>query len=312
MSFRPARCGHQFPSRSAASIAHLPRGLAWVSLILLLLVAVSKPGECGEPESGGRSIHSPAKPLVELVAIGETHAVPKWTFVVCHGMGGMKTGDRFHQLAETILENRPQANVFLVDWSEAANKQVWGINIPQLVAKSINPVSQDVAEQLKSLDVDTAKLTMIGESFGNCVNNQVARRLGGVNRILAFNPANELGGYPLPHLEKHSEIAWAFHSRSPFDTNSKISDRGILLQPASEDPYVQHTYGVQWLQQRLSDGDASWLNFERVVPAAPTAKLYDLAIDKDGSLDFAGALRTPPEPETTMIASSSSAKANSP
>ena len=54
--------------------------------------------------------------------------------------------------------------------------------------------TMDVAEQLQTQEVDPTKLTLIGESFGNYVNHQVAKGLGGVNRVLAFNPANELGG----------------------------------------------------------------------------------------------------------------------
>ncbi len=307
MSQRQAIYGDHLQRHRAASIAQQRRMHGWVSLVFLLLFTAPAPGFGAEPERSGRKNRAPATSLGQLVAIGELYAKPERTFVICHGMGGMKKGDRFYRLAEAIRGRCHQVNVFLADWTEAANRRVWGINIPHLVAKSINPVGDDIADQLKLIHVNANQLTLIGESFGNCVNSRVAQRLGGASRILAFNPANEMGGHPLPRLEKHAEISWVFHTRSPFDTNSKIGDRGILLQPESKDAFVQHTYGVQWLTQCLTDGDTSWLNFERVIPASPTAKFYDLAIDRDGGLQFGAALRTPPGQGNEIAASSGSA-----
>lgn len=297
-------CSLRTRSRCLAQTPHqlLPacslRAFASVVILLALTIVAPRQATCTDPAGNGRTVRSDASPLGKLVVVEELHTAPTWNYVITPGMGGMKVGDRFYLLAETIRKTCPTANVFLVDWNDAANQRVWGVNIPHLVAKSINPVARDIAEELPTRGINPATLTLIGESFGNCVNHRVAQRIGGVNRMLAFNPANELGGYPLPHLERFSVVAWAFHTRSPFDTCAKLGDRGVLLQVASDDPFFQHTYGVQWLRQRLTVGDDSWLKLQRDIPKASSEQFFDLVVDKDGNLILEEAIRVPPSAET--------------
>ena len=44
----------------------------------------------------------PTTTKVAVEIVGESVEDPTWNYVIVHGMGGTKNGDRFHQLAETI------------------------------------------------------------------------------------------------------------------------------------------------------------------------------------------------------------------
>ncbi len=149
------------------------------------------------------------------------------TFVITHGMGGTKSGDRFHQLADSICKAISECNVLLIDWSKQSCRTAWfGIPNPLAVAQNIDPVSKEASQLLMSLPIDPAQTTFIGESFGNCVNARIAETIGGRCRILAFNPANDAGGYKTPDLRACSDVAWSFQTYSMFDTQDSIADVG--------------------------------------------------------------------------------------
>ena len=295
MSTRDRRCPaffhqHCLLAPRASEVLHFALG-AWLAGVVLL-VAIS-PNVCADTlVANVKQIDATEQNQAVVIAVGEQHAEPSCSYVITHGMGGTKVNDRFHRLAETIRQVQPRANIYLVDWTEASNQRLYGINLPFLVARSIDRVAADVARQLQRYAVDPAQVTMIGESFGNYVNHQAAKHLGGVDRLLAFNPASELGGYSPPDLGEYSKVAWAFHTRSPFDTARRISDRTVLLKTTFDDPLKQHTFGVQWLRQRLLEDDRIWLTGDRMIPPGPE-KMYDLVLEADGTPDWEWAARVP-------------------
>ncbi|MFZ1006959.1 MAG: hypothetical protein WAN65_08990, partial [Candidatus Sulfotelmatobacter sp.] len=133
---------------------------------------------------------------VTLIAEGKMSPLAPRTFVITHGMGGTTSGDRFELLARQLKENFPEANVFRIDWSKPATATTFfGLPNPWIVAGRIDGVAAQAAQQLRAIDVDPQQVTLIGESFGVYVNQRIARALGGVQGMLAFNPASEEGGY---------------------------------------------------------------------------------------------------------------------
>ncbi len=206
-----------------------------------------------EMASTGVQLKSPvARPIV---------AGPPF-FVVTHGMGGTCAGDRFHRLAETIRTSCPTANVLLVDWSDAsrARTAIFGLPNPFPVANRIDQVADDAAEMLFTLGFTPQNATLIGESFGNCVNARIAKQFGGVERIIAMNPASEFAGYPPPNLSACARLSWSFHTYSVFDTLQPIAHASIFLETrvgASE--VDRHTSGIRRLTHQLERGDRSWL-----------------------------------------------------
>ena len=254
------------------------RRLRHIGLLCLCAVAIHAAG------SESRAADSPASAgeICSIVSIGQIAKEPDWSYIITHGMGGTTDGDRFERLGKAIKLACPHSNVYLVDWTAAAKGSPW----PWVVARSIGRVAFGAYEELTRLGVDPQRLTMIGESFGNHVNLRVAAKFGQVARMLALNPANELGGGGPLDLTKHSGTSWAFHSQSPFDTHRQVAHRGILLHAAADSSArEQHSYGAKWLRQTLAGGERDWLDLERYIPAAPQG-MFDVAILADGGVDW--------------------------
>jgi hypothetical protein len=235
-------------------------------------------------------VQSTSKALVEddttgLVLVLEGTATPAavQNFIVTHGMGGTSRGDRFELLARELKAHFPEANVYRIDWTRQSTAVLFGLPNPWAVALRINGVAAVAAEMLRSIGIDPHRTTFIGESFGNYVNYVIARELGGVESIIACNPANEIGGYLPPDLESVSEQSISIISRSEYDTHRKIAKWSVLLETEVDDPLEQHRYGVQWLCNTLRRQDDSWVLLERNFSQADAVHFNGTALP-DGSL----------------------------
>ncbi|MBL8814890.1 MAG: hypothetical protein JNL58_02585 [Planctomyces sp.] len=191
------------------------------------------------------------------------------SYLITHGFGGTLPDDRFHTLAQGLADNIPNANVLILDWSgEAWETDFFGMPAPTKVAVKINPVADHFAQLLRALGLNISKTTLIGESFGNCINARIAQQLGSEGRFLVFNPPSPLGGYPLPDVTPISHIAWSFHTYSAYDSTELKTDAGFYLEcPEEMDHHGQHTRGIPWLTEQLIRGNLDWINFRHQVPA---------------------------------------------
>jgi len=233
--------------------------------------------------------------LVRIRSLGEFSSDAARTYLVCHGVGGTSEGDRFEQLCRAIKAHYPQANVLLLDWSGASQHKVLGLPNPWQVAKEIKPVASQATSVLRDLKLDPARVTAIGESFGVYVIAELAVELGGVEHILAFNPASELAGYTPADLRKCAKRTWSFHTYSPFDTTIEIAHGDFFLQtPANADHTAQHTHGITWLAERVAS-DSSWLRLEKTLPPAK-ANAFRCLAQLDGELLDVAVSRTRPQP----------------
>lgn len=225
------------------------------------------------------------------------------TFVITHGMGGTEVGDRFHKLADAICDAIPESNVLIVDWTKDSWRTRGYLRLPSPwdVAQNIDPVATEAATLLKTLQVDPALTTFIGESFGNCVNARIAETLGGRGRILAFNPPNGLSGYKTPDLRTCSDVAWSFQTYSLFDGQSPIADVGFFLEtPVNASEKDQHVFGVAWLTAQVESCDLTWLLPELVLPE-PATENFDAIATLSGELLDLGLPRKRPEPNKSEI-----------
>lgn len=202
-----------------------------------------------------KAVEATENSRVQILLRGRTQLEPSAaTFVITHGMGGTESDDRFHQLADAIAVAVPDANVIRLDWSESSRRTATFMKLPSpwAVAQQIDPVAEQAAQALEAIGLDMSRTTFIGESFGNCVNAQIARQLGGHGKILAFNPPNDMGGFRTPDLRKCSDLAWSFQTFSLFDTQAVIADTGFFLQtPAEFTARQQHVAGISWLATRI-------------------------------------------------------------
>lgn len=234
-------------------------------------------------------------------SVGEPLSDATWNFVIAHGLGGTIPGDRFCQLALEIKRTNPDANVLLIDWSSTATQTSYGFPRVWHIAGCLDAIAADAATGLSSLKFDPDHTTLIGESFGVYVQGQIARALGGVRHILAFNPASEAGGYEPVDLCKYSQRAWSFHTFCGYDTTRQIAHADFLLEtPEKASLVAQHTHGIPWLTRLLRADDLSWLMLNKSVsPACPDA-FGGIAL-QDGEIDPSAIPRICPcvHPEST-------------
>lgn len=227
---------------------------------------------------------SSTRPLVQVHCLGKFDSRAKQTFLITHGLGGTVSGDRFHVLAEAVSKCFPHTNVLLADWSASASAKLYGdIPNPWKAAQSIDPVAQETTRVIANIGIRPQRLTMIGESFGNCVNARIAARMGGVAQILACNPANELGGYPTPDLRQLAKQTWSFHSNSAFDSPREIADVSVFIEtPTAATDGEQHIAGIQWLTTHAVV-ECKWLTTSEPLPAR-RADHFQAVATPDGRL----------------------------
>ena len=223
--------------------------------------------------------------FVRVVSFGELRSKPSWTYVIAHGLGGTKAGDRFHVLSNAIQSSFPEANVLLVEWNEVAKKKnLFGLPAVWRVSSKIRECGIRASELLKELNVDPKRTTVIGESFGTYVNFEIARQLGGIQRMLCFNPASELGGYRVPQMTNAVANCYSFHTVSMYDTQASICDHDIRLKlPHGMLKLHGHSYGIRWLTNTLRR-DNSWLLCERELPHA-TEESFAGTVSPNGHFD---------------------------
>lgn len=224
--------------------------------------------------------------FVQVLQCGEHHEHPAWTYVITHGLGGTRSGDRFHQLAAEIRRCFPKVNVYLTDWTQvAAQKTLFGLPSVWKVAANIDNCAQLSADALQHLSLDPSRSTLIGESFGCYVNFGIARQLGKVERMLCFNAASQLGGYVLPDMTTVASACYAFQTISIFDTQARLSDHDVRLQLARGTVGVgAHTSGIRWLSESLQGTDRSWILCSRELPLG-TVESFAGTVRPNGEFD---------------------------
>ena len=137
-------------------------------------------------------------------------------WVVIHGFGGSARNANIARLATAIDAGSARDQVLMLDWS--------GVAAQSLGAATANAgqVAAEAAAELKALGVSSgARLNLVGYSLGGYVTSKLASLYpGGVNRIVALDPASPIVGKnrrgttitdPL-NLAAKSQYSIAFHS----------------------------------------------------------------------------------------------------
>lgn len=269
---------------------------AWTRLLIFVALLASSTVPCFAEDRPTPKAPVSRANEVQLHQLGEVTETGE-QFVIVHGQGGLRSGDRFHALAEAIHQRFPDSPVFLVDWTKSSQTGVAGVALPWRVCQKINPVAVEAAKRLQDAGLDPARTTLIGESFGVYVNAQLAKNLGGVHRVLAFNPACGTGGYWPPDLKTHATQAWSFHTWSFMDTSCSIAHTEFFLEtPADATSGDQHVSGIPWLATRLNENDTSWLLMTKSTPASKPL-VYTAKANRDGTLSLETVPRVQPKSE---------------
>ncbi len=222
---------------------------------------------------------------IRILVAEEGSPAPSDVYVICHGMGGTSAGDRFELLGLSLRELDAGSTVVLIDWSPLSQSKLFGFPNPRVVANRIPVVSDAGYQALKNLNVVPENMTFIGESFGNNVNSRISEKFGSSSLVLAFNPANPLGGGGSLDLTRSSRKACSFHTRSCFDSIQAIAHHDALMTMSGDVSMAdQHTWGVQWLRERVERQETHWLTLNLNLPVAHP-DYFNLVVDPSGVID---------------------------
>ncbi len=152
------------------------------------------------------------------------------TWLVIHGFGHDPDNVKDQGLPQAIDGYQQDDQVLMVDWSEITKdngKGFWDVDdwIPN--------VAETVKNKLNEWGISKENINIVGQSFGSYVGWEIANRLGGVNKFVALDPAQYLGGYSLPDNGKFKDVSkwsWAFKSSDLGDDNAaKTADESFAV-----------------------------------------------------------------------------------
>ena len=107
-------------------------------------------------------------PELFLVASSHCGRIHSWkklnpsadrSFVICHGFGGTKPGDRFHELGHHLSRQFPESNVLLTEWNTAVGQSFLGIPKIWDAAARIDETGREMARLVRESDIDPSSLT---------------------------------------------------------------------------------------------------------------------------------------------------------
>src|SRR6267142_2180228 len=146
------------------------------------------------------------------------------TWIVIHGRSSSRYSaptPNIPRLATAIQNLRPNDQVLTLDWSGPATAKS---GLLFLEEDWIQPVAAWAASALLASGFAASNINLIGHSWGGNMTDELAERLGGVNTIVAIDPAKDGGGTYNPNANfgtptaeidfaRHSSFSWAFFSR---------------------------------------------------------------------------------------------------
>jgi hypothetical protein len=182
---------------------------------------------------------------------------PSWpTYVLVPGWGGYRNdfGNLTGAIASaTACFPNGHVNVLIATWQGATSgPTLLGIHVPWIAALHIDIAGDQLGDVLGSLvqhsQIAFGTTTGIGEDFGNYVLNEAAIRVGGLENLIALNPANALGGYLPPDLALNFQHSTAYETSSFLDTQTALAASNYALATGDlNDPIALHIFGVSWL-----------------------------------------------------------------
>lgn len=133
------------------------------------------------------------------------------TWVVIHGLDNDSNDQKTKDLADTIGNyDKDKDQVLILDWASAAKT---GGNVGE-AASWIKPVADAAKKKLRDeWKIDADNINLVGHSLGAYVAWQTAKDIGGVNKLIALDPAlTTFGGYEenKVNFSDYSKWAWAF------------------------------------------------------------------------------------------------------
>ena len=178
------------------------------------------------------------------------------TWIIIHGRGASRGAAYIQRLANAVLTNRAGEQVLTLDWSTSASP---GNTADTTEEDWIPVVGAWTASKLAAYGFTGTNLNLMGHSWGGNITSELADRVaGGVDTIVALDPAHDGDGSYNPdlnhgsgsaqvHFVRSSRFSWCFHS----------SLYGSGYSPATADEtFNVYTYGSEIAAMHVGVVDA--------------------------------------------------------
>ena len=222
-------------------------------------------------------------------------------YVVTHGWASSADAPAIRDLGFAIKEHCPQCNVLQVDWSEGSS------GLPRCVAKRIDAAGDEAERQIRNLyrswcgtdppDAFWDQVTYVGHSFGNSINQRIAKNHGKRGKAVILDPPSPWGGRDPNYDGAFLGGSVSINSGGPADANPCNSPRvaGDMLKlinftpaPSDFDPFA-HGAALRCLTKQLKDSTGSCDNQILKGNWSTSAQYpgwYDGSLSCDGTLSM--------------------------
>lgn len=204
----------------------------------------------------------------------------KETWVLIHGWLAPGRPIALTSLADAVDRNSKTDQVLILDWSDAAAQS----NVFS-AAMWAPTVAQWATDKLASWGIAGSKINLIGHSLGALVADQMSSRInGGVNRIVALDPATDIPGtsFSGADFSEDSRYSLAFVG-STWSTPSAAAtaDETFEMNVGPKDNIVTHSNVVDLYAsmvfsstRKKPDAISKWFDLDNLTPTAirPFAK----------------------------------------
>ncbi len=143
------------------------------------------------------------------------------TWVVIHGMNNSPKTDSITKLSKAIDDYKTDDQVLVLDWSKEAFSDSklwtpWGqVPNPYFGGSWISTVATWLKQKLvDEWKISSDNINFAGHSLGSYLAWDTAKKIGGVNKLIALDPATTTnGGYQEGNVNfsDYSKWAWAFY-----------------------------------------------------------------------------------------------------
>ncbi|MDJ0556588.1 MAG: alpha/beta fold hydrolase [Microcoleaceae cyanobacterium MO_207.B10] len=187
------------------------------------------------------------------------------TWLVIHG--NQSNSENMKSLANAVKSYAPDDHqVLTLDWRSATNNGAEFFNPESWFAGLgestpwIQPVAETATSMLSELGISGDNLNLVGHSLGSYVSWEIARmNYGGVNNIIALDPAADVPGWYITRNIDFSEVSdnsWAFVGSalgSPeramtADQSFEIIYDDVFCEP---DPFTKHSLVKDFVEDYL-------------------------------------------------------------
>jgi len=164
----------------------------------------------------------------------------KETWVLIHGWEAPGRPIALTRLADSVDRNSKSDQVLILDWSDAASTT----NVFD-AAMWAPAVAQWATDKLKSWGISSSKINLMGHSLGGLVADQMSSRInGGVNKIVALDPATDIPGTSFSGVDFSADSRYSLAfvgSNYATPSAAATADESFQMNVGPKDSLITHS-----------------------------------------------------------------------